>query len=486
MSPHSVLLALVVYVALLFVVAGVSGRHADNAGFFSGNRRTPWYLASFAMIAGAMSGVTFVSVPGSVGHDSFSYMQMVLGFAAGQLVVAFVLVPLFYRLHIVSLYEYLGVRFGRISHRTGAWIFFVSKMLRTSLSVYLVCAVVQQLVGTPLGVPFFVTVAVTMALVWLYTRRGGVKSLVWTDSLKTLCLLAGLLVPLVCILRVLELPFDGAVRAVVDSPHARIFFFDDPASDRYFWKMFPAGLFSLVAMTGLDQDMMQKNLSCRSAHDAQKNIVLTAFCQTGVILLFLSLGALLYLYMERMDMPVPVRGDRVFPLVAVSGGLPLAAGLFFVIGVVAGTWSSAGSSLTALTTSFTVDLLDGPRRLGDRALSRLRRWVHLAMAVVMCLTVLCFGVVADDSVINIVYRVAGYTYGPILGMFAFGICCRRRLRDRLMPVVALAAPALCALMQWGAARWFGYAVGFELLVYNALFTMFGMWLCSLRHETEAR
>ena len=483
MSPTSVLLVLGAYVALLFVVAWLSGRHADNAGFFSGNRRTPWYMASFAMIAGAMSGVTFVSVPGSVGHDSFSYMQMVLGFAAGQLVVAFVLIPLFYRFRIVSLYEYLGARFGRVSHRTGAWIFFVSKMLRTSLSVYLVCAVAQQLVCEPFGLPFAGTVAVTLAFVWLYTRRGGVKSLVWTDSLKTLCLLAGLLVPLVCIVRALGLSSGEALHAVVDSPHARIFFFDDPASDRYFWKMFPAGLFSLVAMTGLDQDMMQKNLSCRSARDAQKNIVLTALCQTVVILLFLALGALLYLYLDRTGQPVPERGDRVFPFVAVDGGLPLAAGLFFVVGVISGTWSSAGSSLTALTTSVTVDLFDGPRRLDEGRLARLRRGVHLSVALLMYLTVLGFGASAGDSVINVVYRVAGYTYGPILGMFAFGICCRRRIHDRAMPVVALAAPALCALLRWGAWQWFGYSVGFELLVYNALFTMFGMWILSLRcHE----
>ena len=287
MTPAAVIAAVLGYIAVLFVVAWVSGRRADNAGFFTGNRRTPWYMAAFAMIGAAMSGVTFISVPGSVAVDSFSYMQMVAGFTVGQLVVAFVLIPTFYRLRVVSLYEYLDDRFGVASHRTGAWFFFISKMLGAALRVYVVCAVMQLLVFSHYGIPFWANALITMLFVWLYTQQGGVKSLIWTDTLKTLCLVASLVLSIVFIMRGLGLSFSDTVREVSASPMSRIFFFDDPASDRYFWKMFAAGIVLLVAMTGLDQDMMQRNLSCATPRDSQKNIVLTAVSQIFVIFLFL-------------------------------------------------------------------------------------------------------------------------------------------------------------------------------------------------------
>ena len=289
MTSAAVIATVLGYIAVLFAVAWVSGRRADNAGFFSGNRRTPWYMAAFAMIGAAMSGVTFISVPGSVAADSFSYMQMVAGFTVGQLIVAFVLIPTFYRLKVVSLYEYLDDRFGVRSHRTGAWFFFISKMLGAALRVYVVCAVMQLLVFSHYGVPFWANALITMLFVWLYTQQGGVKSLIWTDTLKTLCLVASLVLSIVFIMRGLGLSFSDTVREVSASPMSRIFFFDDPASDRYFWKMFAAGIVLLVAMTGLDQDMMQRNLSCATPCDSQKNIVLTAVSQIFVIFLFLVL-----------------------------------------------------------------------------------------------------------------------------------------------------------------------------------------------------
>ena len=299
MTPAAVTASVLGYIAVLFAVAWASGRRADNAGFFTGNRRTPWYMAAFAMIGAAMSGVTFISVPGSVAADSFSYMQMVAGFTVGQLIVAFVLIPTFYRLRVVSLYEYLDNRFGVKSHRTGAWFFFISKMLGAALRVYVVCAVMQLLVFSHYGFPFWGNALVTMFFVWLYTRQGGVKSLIWTDTLKTFCLVASLVLSIVFIMRGLGLSFADTAREVSASPMSRIFFFDDPASGRYFWKMFAAGIVLLVAMTGLDQDMMQRNLSCATPRDSQKNIVLTAVSQIFVIFLFLVLGVLLYLYMER-------------------------------------------------------------------------------------------------------------------------------------------------------------------------------------------
>ena len=482
MTPAAVIAAVLGYIAVLFVVAWVSGRRADNAGFFTGNRRTPWYMAAFAMIGAAMSGVTFISVPGSVAVDSFSYMQMVAGFTVGQLVVAFVLIPTFYRLRVVSLYEYLDDRFGVASHRTGAWFFFISKMLGAALRVYVVCAVMQLLVFSHYGISFWANALITMFFVWLYTQQGGVKSLIWTDTLKTLCLVASLVLSIVFIMRGLGLSFSDTVREVSASPMSRIFFFDDPASDRYFWKMFAAGIVLLVAMTGLDQDMMQRNLSCATPCDSQKNIVLTAVSQIFVIFLFLVLGVLLYLYMERSGLTPPAKSDQVFSLVAVDGGLPLIVGILFVVGLISSTYSAAGSALTALTTSFTVDILEGTKRCGEERLTRLRKGVHILMALGMAAVILAFEYWADDSVINLVYKVAGYTYGPILGMFAFGMFMRRKVRDRWIPLVAVAAPVLSALVQWWAREAWGYRIGFELLIYNAAFTMIGMSLLVERDE----
>ncbi len=481
MTPAAVIATLTGYIALLFVVAWISGRRTDNAGFFTANRRTPWYLAAFAMVGGAMSGVTFISVPGSVAADSFSYMQMVAGFTVGQLIVAYLLVPTFYRLRLVSLYEYLDDRFGARTHAAGAWCFFVAKMLGTALQVYVVCTVMQLLVFDRYGLPFWLNAAVTMALVWLYTRQGGVRSLIRTDILKTCCLIASLVLSILFITRTLGLSFGEMAREVAASPHSRILFLDDPASDRYFWKMFVAGIVTLVAMTGLGQDMMQRNMSCPTPRDAQKNILLTAVCQIFVIFLFLVLGVLLYLYVDHAGLTLPEKSDQVFPLVAADGGLPAVVGVLFLVGLLSSTYSAAGGSLTALTTSFTVDILKAPQRHDDNALTRIRRRVHAAMAAGMALVILAFGYGADDSSINLVFRVVSYTYGPILGMFLFGFFTRRQVRDRWMPLVAVAAPVLSALLQWGVREVWDYRIGFELLVYNAAFTIIGMLLLK-RHE----
>ena len=486
MSPSAVILTVLGYIAVLFVVAWFFGRHADNAGFFTGNRRTPWYMAALAMIGAAMSGVTFISVPGSVAADAFSYMQMVAGFTVGQLIVAFGLVPLFYRLKVVSLYQYLDERFGIVSHRAGACFFFVSKMLGAALRVYVVCAVMQLLVFDPYGLPFWCNALVTVALVWLCTQQGGVKSLIWTDTLKTLCLVGSLVLTIVFVARSLGLSGGGLVREVSASPMSRIFFFDDSASDRYFWKMFVGGIVVLVAMTGLDQDMMQCNLSCRTPRDAQRNIVLTAVCQIGVILLFLVMGVLLYLYVERRGLTLPAKSDQLFSMVAVDGGLPAAVGVVFVLGLIASTCSAAGSAMTALTTSFTVDLLDGPRRYDERRLTRVRRRVHVMMAACMTLVILGVGYLADDNAINLFFRIVSYTYGPILGLFLFGIFSCRRPRDRWVPLAALAGPLLSALLQHVVAVRWGYRIGFELLVYNALFVIGGLALLSAGRKNKHR
>ena len=482
MTPAAVIVTVLGYIAVLFLVAWFSGRRADNAGFFTGNRRTPWYMAAFAMIGAAISGVTFISVPGSVAVDSFSYMQMVAGFTVGQLLVAFLLIPTFYRLKVVSLYEYLDDRFGVLSHRTGAWFFFISKILGAALRVYVVCAVLQLLVFSHYGLPFWVNALVTMLLVWLYTQQGGVKSLIWTDTLKTVCLVGSLVLTIIFIMRALGLSLGDTVREVSASPMSQIFFFDDPSSGRYFWKMFLAGIVLLIAMTGLDQDLMQRNLSCATPRDSQKNIVLTAVSQMVVIFLFLVLGVLLYMYVDRTGMTLPEKSDQVFSMVSVEGGLPLIVGILFVIGLISSTYSAAGSALTALTTSFTVDILDGTKRYGEARLTRLRKGVHIGMALAMAAVILAFEYLADDSVINLVYKVASYTYGPILGMFAFGMVCRRKIRDGWMPLIAVAAPVLSALLQWWTMHAWNYEIGFELLIYNAGFTILGMLLVSKRND----
>ncbi len=484
MSPFSVLLTLLVYLALLFSVAYVSGRGADNAGFFIGNRRTTWYMAALAMIGAAMSGVTFISVPGSVAVDSFSYMQMVVGFTIGQLIVAFVLVPVFYRRGVVSLYEYLDGRFGITSHKTGAWCFLVSKIFGASLKIYVVCAVMQVLVFDHFHLPFMANILFTMLLVWLYTKWGGVRSLILTDTLQSLCLVASIAVCIWSICRASGFSAAECYDAVVASDYSRMWFFDDPSSARYFWKMVAGGALCLVAMTGLDQDMMQRNMSCRTVRDSQINIVLTALCQIVVILFFLVLGALLYIYIDREGLPVPAKGDQTFAAVAVNGGLPAIAGIVFVVGLVSCTYSAAGSALTSLTTSFTLDILDGAAGYDEARLARLRKRIHLAMALVMTVVIVAFDRFGNDSVINLVFRVAGYTYGPILGLFVFGMACRRRIRERYVPAIAVLSPALSWALQWWTAERYGYYIGFELLGYNALFTILGLFLISYRHDEK--
>ncbi|NBJ06074.1 sodium:solute symporter [Alistipes sp. Z76] len=484
MSPFSVLLTLLVYLALLFSVAYVSGRGADNAGFFIGNRRTTWYMAALAMIGAAMSGVTFISVPGSVAVDSFSYMQMVVGFTIGQLIVAFVLVPVFYRRGVVSLYEYLDGRFGITSHKTGAWCFLVSKIFGASLKIYVVCAVMQVLVFDHFHLPFMANILFTMLLVWLYTKWGGVRSLILTDTLQSLCLVASIAVCIWSICRASGFSAAECYDAVVASDYSRMWFFDDPSSARYFWKMVAGGAFCLVAMTGLDQDMMQRNMSCRTVRDSQINIVLTALCQIVVILFFLVLGALLYIYIDLEGLPVPAKGDQTFAAVAVNGGLPAIAGIVFVVGLVSCTYSAAGSALTSLTTSFTLDILDGAAGYDEARLARLRKRIHLAMALVMTVVIVAFDRFGNDSVINLVFRVAGYTYGPILGLFVFGMACRRRIRERYVPAIAVLSPALSWALQWWTAERYGYHIGFELLGYNALFTILGLFLISYRHDEK--
>ncbi len=480
MTPIAVGATLGGYILILLGVAWYSSKRVQNRDYFIAGREIKWYMAAMAMVAAAMSGITFVSVPGSVARDSFSYMQMTLGFTLGQGVIAFLLIPLFYRLKVTSLYEYLDSRFGKVTHSSGAWIFFLSKTTIAALRIYIMCTVMQMLLFDHYGIPFGVNALLTVAVVWLATRRGGVKSLIWTDSLKTLCLVSSLVLSILYISASFGWGVMESVGRVFESEYSRIFFFDDAASTYYFWKMFFAGVFSLVAMTGLDQDMMQCNLSCVNRRHAQINIMVTALCQIFVILLFLILGALLYMYASAQNIPLPDKGDQLFSLIAVGGGLPMVVGVLFILGLSSSTLSSAASSLTALTTSFTVDLLHGEQRFSEQGLTRVRHRVHSALALLIVLLIMVVGRFSDESVINTLFKFVGYAYGPILGMFAFGIFTRVQIRDGLLPVVVVGSLVATVVGEWALSHYVGYRVGFEILIYNALFTVVGMFLIRRR------
>lgn len=477
MSPLSVLLTIFVYFAVLFAISYVAGRKADNQGFFVGNRKSTWYVVAFAMIGSSISGVTFISVPGMVGASNFGYLQMVLGFIVGQLIIAFVLTPLFYKMNLVSIYEYLENRFGVSSYKTGAWFFFVSKMLGAAVRLFLVCAVLQLLVFEPLHLPFILNVIFTVALVWLYTFKGGVKTLIWTDSLKTFCLVVTVVLTIYYIAADLRLDFTTMINSIKDSDLSRTFFFDDVNDKRYFFKQFMAGVFTMIAMTGLDQDMMQRNLSCKNFKDSQKNMITSVLSQFVVILLFLMLGVLLYLFMIQKNITIPEKSDEIFPMIATQGYFPAIVGILFIVGLISSAYSAAGSALTALTTSFTVDILESTKKHSDERVAKIRKKVHVGMAVVMGLVIVVFNFLNNTSVIDAVYILASYTYGPILGMFAFGIFMKQHVRDKYIPLVAIASPILCFILQKNSESWFnGYSFSYELLIFNALFTFIGLCL----------
>ena len=469
MSPAVISITTVAYFIILFTISYIAGRKADNEGFFVGNRKSAWYIVAFAMIGSTISGVTFVSVPGMVQASSFSYLQMVLGFIVGQIIIAFVLVPLFYRMNLVSIYEYLENRFGSSSYKTGAWFFFISKMLGAAVRLFLVCLTLQFLIFDPFHLPFLLNVILTVFIVWLYTFRGGVKSLIWTDVLKTFCLVVSVVLCIYYIASSLHLNFSGLVSTI-----SKTFFFDDVNDKRYFFKQFLAGVFTVIAMNGLDQDMMQRNLSCKNFRDSQKNMITSGISQFFVILLFLMLGVLLYTFTAQQGIENPGKSDELFPMIATGNYFPGIVGILFIIGLIASAYSAAGSALTALTTSFTVDILHAQIK-GEAALSKIRKQVHIGMAVVMGAVIFVFNLLNNTSVIDAIYTLASYTYGPILGLFAFGIFTKKQVYDKYIPLVAIASPILCYILQRNSEAWFnGYQISYELLLFNAAFTFIGL------------
>ena len=475
MSTLVIIITVCAYLLFMFSIAWIAGSKSDNSAFFSGSRKSKWYIAALAMIGAPMSGVTFVSVPGMVASSGFGYLQMCLGFVVGYLVISYVLIPLFYKLNVVSIYQYLENRFGAASYKTGAWFFFISKILGASVRFFLVCLVLQMLVFDPLGLPFSLNVLISVLIVFAYTFTGGVKTVIWTDSFRTVCMILAVVLGIVFIARNMGLDFSGLVNSIKGSSMSRILFFDNVKESQFFWKQFLGGLFTAVAMTGLDQDMMQRPLSCKDPRDSRKNMITSGVLQVFVVFLFLCLGVLLYQFAAANG--ISETGDRIFAAVATSGILPGIVGILFIIGLVASAYGAGGSALTSLTTSFTVDIL-GAMKKDEAGLTKTRKMVHVGMAVLMALVIIVFNKLSNTSAINAVYTLASYTYGPILGMFAFGLACKRKVRDRFVPVVAVVAPLLCLVMQLNSDRWFGgYKFSYEILLINAILVIIG--LCCL-------
>jgi Na+/proline symporter len=489
LSPSLALALIAGYFLLLILIAALTSRKATSESFFVANRAAPWPMVAFAMVGTSLSGVTFVSVPGAVAASGWSYLAVVLGYIVGYVVIATVLMPIYYRLRLTSIYTYLEQRFGFWSYKTGAGLFLVSRTVGAAFRLFLVAGVLQQVVFRALGVPFWLTVTVAIGLIFAYTFKGGLRTILWTDTFQTAAMLVCVAVSIGLIAQALHIPSVGVLWEKVRASEMSRIYFGDLRDDRFFWKQFVSGIFITIVMTGLDQDLMQKNLACRSLRDAQKNMAGFAITLVGVNLLFLTLGVLLYLFAASKGIELPrnaaggIKGDEVFPLLATQH-FTLAAAVVFLLGIVAVTYASADSALTALTTSYCVDFLDLQNRYrGDEVRqTRIRRTVHLAFAALLVLVILAFERLNDQSVITAVFKAAGYTYGPLLGLFAFGILTRRRFapgRETLVPVVCVVAPLLTWLLNANSEAWLnGYKFGFEILLVNGALTLIGLALIS--------
>ncbi|MDF1672363.1 MAG: sodium:solute symporter [Vicingaceae bacterium] len=477
MNPTTVILFILGYFGILMLISFITGKGANNDSFFIGGKKSSWYLVAFGMIGASLSGVTFISVPGWVGASEFSYMQMVIGYFFGYVVVALVLMPLYYKLQLTSIYSYLEDRFGFYSYKTGAFFFLLSRTIGAAFRLFLVAQVLQYLVFNQWGVPFFVTVAITILLIWLYTFKGGIKTIVWTDSLQTLFMLVAVGVSIYFISSELNIGLFEIVNEVGESDYGQIFFFDDWNDKRHFVKQFFSGMFITIVMTGLDQDMMQKNLSCKNIKEGQKNMFSFSVVLVIVNFVFLTLGALLFMYAAKNGVNIPEKLDNLFPEIA-TNHLPMMAGIFFILGLVAAAYSSADSALTALTTSVCIDFLDIKNR-PDNLKIKLRKQVHLLVSIALFLVILIFNVINDESVISSLFKAAGYTYGPLLGLYAFGLMSKRKVTDKLVPIVCIAAPIISFLLNLYSKEIFnGYQFGFEILIVNGVLNFVGLFFIS--------
>ncbi len=485
MSPATVIWIIVVYFGILILVSFLTGRDDSNAAFFIGKKESPWYVVAFGMIGASLSGVTFISVPGWVATSQFSYMQMVLGYLAGYLVIGLVLMPLYYKLNLTSIYGYLEQRFGFWSYKTGAFYFLLSRVIGASFRLFLVAISLHIAVFEQMGLPFWIAVLVAVCLIWVYTFKSGIKTIIWTDTLQTAAMLLAVGVTIYTIKDSMGWNFSDMTAAVGDSGYAQWFFWDDWNSDRHFVKQFLAGMFITIAMTGLDQDMMQKNLSCKSIGEAQKNMFWFSIVLVVANVLFLSMGAMLFLFRDAIGFDPAATADKLFPGLALSGELGTVAGVLFVVGLVAAAYSSADSALTALTTSFCVDFL-GMEKKPKTSDKTTRKLVHIGFTALLFVVIVIFEAINDQSVISGLFKVAGYTYGPLLGLYAFGMFTKRQVIDRFVPALCVIAPLLSYVLQANSEAWFGgYKIGFELLLINGMLTFSGLYLLSLSSTAQS-
>jgi Na+/proline symporter len=477
MSPLLVLSILVVYFLALITISYFTSKGADSNTFFTANKQSPWYLVAFGMIGSSLSGVTFVSVPGNVGKIGFAYFQVVLGYLLGYWVIIGILMPLYYRLNVISIYTYLEQRFDVWAYKTGAFFFLVSRTIGSSLRLFLAATVLQLFLFDAWGIPFFVTVATTIALIWIYTFKGGIKTIVWTDSFQTLFLVTAVAVTVWQIADKLDFNFASMISAIQSNGYARIFHFDDVKSTLFFPKQFFGGAFIAIAMTGLDQEIMQKNLTCKTLGDAQKNMFWFSLTLVIVNLLFLTLGALLYIYSTQKGLAIPALSDELYPRLAFNELGPL-VGILFLLGITASSYASADSALAGLTTSFCIDFLQFKNKT-ETVKQRQKFIVHLGFSFLFLLIILIFKELNEKSVIDAVLNVAGYTYGPLLGLFSFGVFTKLKVKGMLVPLVCVVSPLLSYVLSSNSVSWFnGYKIGIEILIINGLVTFIGLFLIS--------
>ena len=474
------------YTLLLFSISWITSRKSDNASFFLGNRKSPWYVVAYGMVGASLSGVTFISVPGWVGDTQFSYMMVVFGYVLGYIAIATILLPLYYRLNLTSIYTYLEKRFGFWSHKTGSFYFLLSRVIGASFRMFLVVNVLQIFVFDAYNIPFAFTVILFMVLIILYTFKGGIKTIVWTDSLQTTFMLFAVVFSIVIIVQKLDFTFLEMTKEVVKSKYSQIVF-TEWQDARFFVKQFLSGAFIAIVMTGLDQDMMQKNLSCKKLPDAQKNMISLSLVLVVVNLMFMFLGAILFIYAENKGISIPELTDNFFPSIALTE-LGAIAGVIFIIGLISAAYSSADSALTALTTSFSIDFLQIEKRsITESKKIRIRKIVHFSIAILLVMVIIGFRAINDQAVIKKLFTIAGYTYGPLLGLFSFGLFTKRSLKDKWVPLVAILSPIICYIVSENSIQWFnGYEFGFELLILNGMITYLGLFIFSNTTKTPVK
>lgn len=477
----TILIIIGIYFSILMLISHLVGRgHSDNDAFFIGNRQSPWYIVAIGMIGASISGVTFISVPGMVGQFDMTYLQMVLGFIPGYFFVAYVLLPIYYRLNLITVYGYLDQRFGTYSYKTGASFFILSRVVGSAAKLYLVALILQALVFDQWGIPFYVSVSGIILFIWLYTQRSGIRAIVWTDALQTICLSVALILIIYKVISGLDMDFPDLVKTVAANEHSRIFVFDDWISKQNFFKQFFSGILIVIVMTGLDQDMMQKNLSVPNLKDSQKNMISYGIAFTPLNFLFLVLGILLLLYASQYSIVLPAKSDEILPLLATQYlGIPVL--ICFTIGIIASSFSNTDSALASLTTTICVDLLNINRDDAPKA-KRTRQRVHLLVCVLFLMFILIIHHVGQNNILDTIYKAASYTYGPLLGMFFVGLFTKVRLRDKLVPLICILAPLSSFALEFLLRHSFSYSVGYEILLFNGLITAFGLWCISVRNE----